>query len=178
MQYNITNIVMFFLVYGFLGFLLETAFRTITEMEIVISRGFLTNFFCPLYGISGVIIVQVFNLIEINIDNRLAALLAATAACILVVTLLEYSTGMILDRVFHHKMWDYSNLPLNLHSYICLDFSLMWGIVTLILAGIIHPLMEIVVYAMPEQAKLTAIYTSLILLIINSTHNFRIMGEM
>lgn len=173
MQYDLINMLMFFLIYGFFGFLLETVFRSMVEREVIISRGFLTNLFCPLYGICGIVIVQIFTLSEITFNSRLAALIIATIGSILAVTVLEYATGMVLDRAFHHKLWDYSNLPFNLHSYICLDFSLMWGIVAIILASIIHPLMEITVYAIPELGKLVFTYFAFSILIINASYNMR-----
>lgn len=173
MRFNLINIFMFFIIYGFGGFLLETVFRSITEKEVIISRGFLTNMFCPLYGISGIVIVQIFTLSEITINSRLAFLIIATIGSIIAVTFMEYITGRILDRVFHQKLWDYSHLPFNLHSYICLDFSLMWGIVAIILASVIHPLMEIAVYAIPETTKLIFLYFAFSILFINASYNMR-----
>lgn len=173
MQYDLINMLMFFLIYGFAGFLLETVFRSIVEREMFISRGFLTNMFCPLYGISGIVIVQIFTFSEITFNSRLASLIIATVGSIIAVTFLEYATGRILDRVFHQKLWDYSHLPFNLHSYICLDFSLMWGIVAIILASIIHPLMEIAVYAMSEVAKQIFLYFVFSVLIVNASYNMR-----
>ncbi|MDF2841047.1 MAG: putative rane protein [Clostridia bacterium] len=175
MQYDLINMLMFFLIYGFLGFLLETVFRSIVERRMIISRGFLTNLFCPLYGISGIVIVQIFTWSEITMNSRLTALIIATIGSILAVTLLEYTTGRVLDRAFHCKLWDYSQLPFNLHSYICLDFSLAWGIVAIILASIIHPLMEITVYAIPETSKLIFLYFAFSILITNASYNVRRM---
>jgi uncharacterized membrane protein len=166
---------MFFLIYGFLGFLLETVFRSIVDRKKIISRGFLTNLFCPLYGISGIVVVQIFTWSEITMDSRLTALIIATIGSILAVTILEYTTGRVLDRVFHFKLWDYSQYPFNLHSYICLDFSLMWGIVSIILASVIHPLMEITVYAIPDTSKLIFLYFAFSILITNASYNVRRM---
>lgn len=175
MQYDLINMMMFFLIYGFCGFLLETVFRSIAERKAVVSRGFLTNLFCPLYGLGSILIVQIFELSEITINSRLAALIIATVGSILTVTFLEYSAGRVLDKVFHCKMWDYSHLPFNLHSYVCLDFSLMWGIAAIILANIIHPLTEIAVYAIPQTAKLIILYFISSILIINASFNMRRM---
>lgn len=175
MQYDLINMFMFFIIYGFAGFLLETVFRSIVEKELFVSRGFLTNMFCPLYGISAIVIVQIFTYSEIMINSRLASLIIATIGSIFAVTFLEYATGRILDRVFHQKLWDYSDLPFNLHSYICLDFSLMWGIVAIILASVINPLMEIAVYGISETTKLIFLYFAFSILIVNASYNMRRM---
>ena len=93
MHYSIVNIIMFFLIYGFLGFLAESIFRSIAEKRLFISRAFLTNGFCPLYGLCGILIVIIFTLCELTINNTLWALILATVASIITVTFLEYIVG-------------------------------------------------------------------------------------
>lgn len=178
MQYDIINLLFFFIIYGFLGFLLECTFRSFINKKLVISSGFLTGYFCPLYGICGLAIVQIFTLCEVILDSRLSALIIATLGSIAAVTFMEYVTGRVLDRVFHHKMWDYSDLPFNLHSYICLDFSLMWGIVALILANIMHPLIEVAVFSFAVPLKSAAVFLILATLIVEGSYNMRKLYHM
>ena len=42
---------------------------------------------------------------------------------------LEYSTSWVLEKLFHARWWDYSNIPLNLNGRICLPFALCFGTV-------------------------------------------------
>ena len=37
-----------------------------------------------------------------------------------------------MDKCFHARWWDYSDKPLNFHGYICLEFSLIWGVCVLL----------------------------------------------
>lgn len=175
MQYDAMNFMLFFLIYGFLGFLLESVFRSLAERKIFISRGFLTKGFCPLYGICAVLIIEIFTLCELSINYPLWALISAAAGSIATVTLLEYITGRMLDRVFHYKLWDYSAYPLNLHSYICLEFSLLWGILALLLANFVHPIMEVLVYAIPYDVRTVATIMLLSMLFVNASYNMRKM---
>lgn len=175
MHYDIMNFLLFFLVYGFLGFLLETVFRSLAERKVYISRGFLTKGFCPLYGVCGILIIEIFTLCELSIYNPLLALICATAGSIVVVTLLEYISGRMLDRVFHYKLWDYSAYPLNLHSYICLEFSLLWGIVALLLVNFVHPVIEVLLYAIPYNIRAIAVIVFLSILFVNASYNMRRM---
>ena len=177
MQYDAKSYIMFFLIYGFLGFLLETIFRSITGRKIFISRGFLTNGFCPLYGICGILIVEIFTLCELMINSTFLTLLSATLASIIAVTFLEYITGRMLDRVFHFKLWDYNQNLLNLHSYICLEFSLLWGIVAIILSNFIHPLIEIFVFAIPYNIGIPISVAFLSVLFVNASYNLRLMSQ-
>ena len=103
------------------------------------------------------------------------ALIGATAGSIAAVTLLEYITGRTLDRVFHYKLWDYGAYPLNFHSYICLEFSLLWGILALLLANFVHPIIEILVYAIPYDVRTAAVIVFSAVLFINATYNMRKM---
>ena len=173
MQYDVMNFLLFFLIYGFLGFLLETVFRSISERRIFISRGFLTKGFCPLYGLCAVLIIEIYTLCELTINGTLLTLIIATIGSIALVTLLEYISGRMLDRVFHYKLWDYSEYPLNLHSYICLEFSLLWGILALLLAYFIHPVIEVLIYAIPYNTRTIASIVILSLLFVNASYQMR-----
>lgn len=153
MHYDAINFLLFFLIYGFLGFLLETVFRSLADGKLYISRGFLTRGFCPLYGICAILILEIYTLCELTYKGTLTILIIATGASMSLVTLLEYISGRMLDRVFHFKLWDYSSNPLNLHSYICLEFSLVWGILALLLTYFVNPVMEVLIYAIPYNIR-------------------------
>jgi uncharacterized membrane protein len=171
MQYSITDLLMFFIIYGFLGFVLESSFRSLVTKSLTIGEGFLTNYFCPLYGFCAIIIVQIYTACDIAIEGRFTILFTATIGSIIAVTVIEYIVGLILDKVFNHKLWDYSQNPLNLKSYICLEFSLMWGIAAIILSSFIHPVIEVVFMALPEVIKQYFILFISAILIINASHN-------
>jgi len=173
MQYSLIDLLLFFLIYGFGGFLLESSFGTAIKKRLTIRGGFLTNYFCPLYGLCGVVIIQIFTICEITFANRFTALLTATISSILSVTFLEYVTGLTLDRFFHHKMWDYSQNLFNLHSYICLEFSLIWGIVAIILSSFLHPIIEVTVMSIPETIEYFSVSFAFAILIVNSSYNMR-----
>lgn len=173
MQYSSHDLLIFFLIYGFAGFILESSFRSITNKNLTIRGGFLTNYFCPLYGFCGIIIIQIFTVCDISFANRFTALFTATLSSIIAVTFLEYVTGFTFDRFLHLKMWDYSQNQFNLHSYVCLEFSLIWGIVAILLSSFIHPIIEVAVMAMPKAIKILSISLIFVILVINSSFNIR-----
>jgi len=51
-------------------------------------------------------------------------LLLRAAVGALVITLVEYTAGLAFNQ--HYTVWDYRELPLNLHGQICLPFTLLW----------------------------------------------------
>ena len=65
---------------------------------------------------------------------------------------LSVLTGIsfLLEKVFHNKWWDYSNLPFNLHGYICLKFSIYWGLACTFIMDIIHPIIYKFITLIPQ----------------------------
>ena len=43
----------------------------------------------------------------------------------------EFLFGLLVNRVLHLHVWDYSALPLNIMGQICLPFSLIWFVLTI-----------------------------------------------
>ena len=50
----------------------------------------------------------------------------------LLITSLEFITGLIVNVKLGWDVWDYSDMPLNLMGQICLPFSVLWFFVSLI----------------------------------------------
>lgn len=44
----------------------------------------------------------------------------------MIVTVLEFFTGVIVNRMLLLNVWDYSHLPYNLFGQVCVNFSLLW----------------------------------------------------
>ena len=127
-------IALYFFVYGFLGWCTEVAFAAWNEHRFV-NRGFLNGPICPVYGIGVTLVVHFLSPYRSNL-----IILYITST--ILVTALEWLTGFILERVFHNKWWDYSNMPLNLNGYVCLLFSLIWGVACVLIVDFIHPVIH------------------------------------
>lgn len=141
------EILLYFFIYGFLGWCTEVAFAAAKEQRFV-NRGFLNGPICPIYGIGVVAVI----LLLIPYENNLFILYVAST---IVVTVLEWLTGFILEKLFHSKWWDYSHMPLNLNGYVCLLFSLIWGVACVIIVKWIHPIIAKGVGILPEWLGLT-----------------------
>lgn len=135
------NILLNFFVYGFLGWCSEVAFAAFRERKFV-NRGFLNGPVCPIYGFG---VITVVNILE-PIAGQLAVLYIASA---ILTTVLEWITGFLLEKLFHHQWWDYSDMPLNLNGYVCLPFSLLWGAACVIIVRWIHPFVERILNFLP-----------------------------
>lgn len=120
----------YFLIYAFAGWCCEVAYAAIIHGKFV-NRGFLAGPVCPIYGAGACIVIMILSPIKSNF------LLTYICAALLT-SVLEYITGYLLEVFFHQKWWDYSNRPLNLRGYICLEFSLLWGIGCCFVVYILH----------------------------------------
>ena len=70
------------------------------------------------------------------------------------VTVLEGLTGYLMDKIFHHKWWDYTNQPLNIGGYVCLIFSLVWGVACVLIVRVIHPVIHKILTFIPHTLGL------------------------
>ena len=64
-------------------------------------------------------------------------------------TAIEGITGFLLEKIFHNKWWDYSDQPMNIGGYVCVLFSLIWGVFCVLIVKVIHPLIYKVLTMIP-----------------------------
>ena len=119
------------LIYGFLGWCAEVAFAAVKHGKFV-NRGFLNGAICPIYGFGVLIVTAVLDPFK---DNIILLFLGS----VVFTSLLEFLTGFILEKLFHEKWWDYSNRKLNIKGYICVEFSLLWGVAATVIVMFVHP---------------------------------------
>ena len=131
MQYSREQLLWLFLIYAFLGWCTEVAYAAVSTGKFV-NRGMVNGPVCPIYGL-GVLLVLLL-LKPLTIHPLLLFLGAAV-----ITTGLEFLTGWVLERIFHDKWWDYSDQPFNLRGYVCLKFSLLWGLACLLVVYVVHP---------------------------------------
>lgn len=136
-MYNYLDMILYFSIYSFLGWSLETIYAS-KRAKKFINRGFLTGFFCPIYGFGAVIIILSSQWVSNVCDNQFVSLIVSIVLSVILVTVLEYITGYILDKTFNYKWWDYSKETANLHGYICVKYSVLWGLLALLLVNTVH----------------------------------------
>ena len=77
-------------------------------------------------GILGGIVLILVGLIN-EADKDIPLMVQAPMASI-IITLLEYYSGIILNIHLGLDIWDYSDLPFNVDGQVCLLYSLLWMI--------------------------------------------------
>ena len=132
----------FFFVYAFLGWCMEVSYAALHTGRFV-NRGFLNGPVCPIYGFGVVLVLWA---LEPLAGNTLLLFLGS----VVLTSLLEWLTGFVLEKLFHQRWWDYSDEPFNIGGYICLRFSIAWGLACLFVLKIIHPSVMWGIYAVPR----------------------------
>jgi uncharacterized membrane protein len=149
----IVDFILFFALYSFIGWVLETIFASLSQRKFI-NRGFLIGPFTPIYGFGAIIIILFTDWDFISTQNTFIILVSNLISSTLLVTALELITGYILGKIFHSKWWDYSDNYLNLSGYICLKYSMLWGLLAFLLIEIVHPVLEQFIHIVPESAKM------------------------
>lgn len=151
---SIADLFLLFITYSFFGWGIETVFCSILEKKFVY-RGFLNGPICPIYG-TGALAVSL-PLSYININFYLDILLIFLSG-IVICTGVEFLISVILEKIFKMKLWDYSQMPLNIHGRVWIGYSLGWGLLSIFLVKIINPFMIEFIRSFPYNLRvLTAI---------------------
>ncbi|MCI8417504.1 MAG: hypothetical protein HFI33_08450 [Lachnospiraceae bacterium] len=128
------HIVSWFWIYSFLGWVWESSYVSAKEHRLV-NRGFVAGPVCTIYGCGA---VAVYLLLKPVAGN----MLLLYAGGVVVPTILEYLTAVVMEQIFHTSWWDYSHQKWNLQGRICLGASLGWGVLSVVLFHVFHPVVS------------------------------------
>ncbi|MFB6469591.1 putative ABC transporter permease [Cytobacillus sp. Hz8] len=124
-------IIFYFIVYSFLGWMLENSFSLLTK-HTFFKPGFFVGPFKPMYGIAPVLLICL-----VHADTNWMILLIL---CFVIPSFVEYMSGYLLKKFFRRRWWDYTDIPLQLHGHICLIFSFCWLFLSLVCLKFLHPI--------------------------------------
>lgn len=108
-----------FFAYSFFGWVIEVSEKAIKQNKFI-NRGFLNGPVCPVYGIGML-------LMTVCLKPLWDQFLLLFFGCVIIGTVLEYGTALLLEKVTHIRWWNYEEQPLNFQGRICLASSLLWG---------------------------------------------------
>lgn len=138
-----TILLSYFLIYSFLGWILESVFKSILQKKFV-NSGFVMGPFCPIYGFGAIILYMFLDGFK---DNLVLVFLIG----FVIFSIWECLVGYLLEKIFNTKYWDYSNEKFNYRGRICLRMSLIWGILGVFFTYVLHPIISNVVQKIPEN---------------------------
>ena len=140
-SYSAVQWLLVFYLYCMLGWCFESTVVSVEKRHFV-NRGFLRGPMLPIYGFGAVMLLHVS--LPLQHQPVLSYL-----ACMVTATVFEYIVGVVMEKIFKVKYWDYSKQRFQFQGYICLRSSLCWGFLGLILTSVIHPPINTLVVGLP-----------------------------
>lgn len=134
MAYSLSEIIVLFFTYSFIGWLWETFYCSIKDHQLAY-RGFLFGPYCPVYGFAVTTILITTQPVQHN-------LLLLFIVGFIVASIFEYVASLFLEKTFHMKLWDYSHLKGNIQGRVAPAISLFWGIGVVLLVRFIQPFVQ------------------------------------
>ena len=165
MGFPISNLFLYFILYSFLGWVMETCYCSIMERRLV-PRGFLYGPICPIYGGGVTLMILFFTPLKKN-------LVLFYVVAVVVMTSWEYFVGWVLEVTTHVKYWDYSQYRFNLKGRVCLWVALTWGVLSYIVIFFIHPPIQELVVGLPTWLEFMLCGAFLALLAVDATLTIR-----
>ena len=118
---------LFLFCFGGLGYgLIEIAYRGYTHWSMIITGG--SAFLC----------LYIINKSFENISIYKKALAGA-----LIITTLELTVGLIVNKTFNLGVWDYTNTPVNFLGIISLPFCICWYVISFIVLKMFNTINKI-----------------------------------
>ena len=138
------RILAYFIIYSFLGFIVETIFGMLTKGVIESRRSCFYGPFCCIYGLGAAIMIP--GLQKFKHSNWTLFIAGAIEG-----SAVEYVVSLIGELIFQIKWWDYSNMPFNINGRICILFTVFWGVLALGLMRLINPYIERMIDSIPKK---------------------------
>lgn len=120
-----------FFFYSAAGWLYESTVCSIVNEQRFINRGFMLGPCCPIYGAGAVLCWTALQ----GIRNPAVLLVSAMMLC----STVEYCTSWLMEKLFHARWWDYSDLPFHFQGRICLIAASFFGVGNVAIRYLVQP---------------------------------------
>ena len=149
----------FFVIGAFIGWMLECTFKFMTK-NFDRAPGILNTPFCILYGVGTVFLSLVIN----KVTNNFILLFILS---FVILTTLEYITFILLYKIYNLRLWDYNNMKFNLRGIVCIEFSIIWGVLGACYIKFLLPLLNTFYYVASNLTLKVSLYTLLGIIVID-----------
>lgn len=112
---TLTKNIFLFMLGGFCYGCIEMLYKGNTHISMIIAGG-----------------ACFFAIGEMNESGRNPSILAQMVVSAVVITAIEFVTGIIVNKWLGLYVWDYSKLPYNFMGQICLLFSVLWFLLSFV----------------------------------------------
>ena len=116
--------------------------------------------FTPIYGIGALLILVIskfiFNILNLN---KVLEVIIIVLSLTIILTVLEWIGGILIEKIFHVTFWNYSNFKFHIGKYVALEVSFIWALGSLLVIYVLQPLIDKFIFSIPS-------YVTYILIII------------
>ena len=167
MMVNVRNYILLFVIYAFVGWIIEVINSYIRTGKFI-NRGFLIGPYLPIYGFGALGIVT---FLHRYYDDLLVLFCMGTILC----CVLEYFTSYIMEKLFHARWWDYSYKKFNLAGRICLETAVLFGLGGCIVVRLVNPCLVSLFEMLPSLFLNIIVIIFVIVFIIDFMVSFKII---
>lgn len=157
-----------FTIYSFVGWCMEMVV-CYYETKTWVNRGFLLGPICPIYGCGCIIITL---LLKRYLNDPVVLFVMAVTFC----SILEYFTSYIMEKIFKARWWDYSDKKYNLNGRICLENSVAFGVLGLLLSYVINPFVVEVLGMIPNYILNIIASVIFVLFVVDNAVSFKVIS--
>lgn len=131
MEKYISAIIITFFIYAFAGWIWESFVCPIITGHKIKNSGFLNGPIVPIYGVGAIVVSLLFSPTETILSVFIEG---AFVACVI-----EYLTSWIMEYLYHHRWWDYSDKAFNVNGRVCLEGFLVFGLFSVVCVKYVQP---------------------------------------
>ena len=128
--YFVTRYLLLFGLASFIGWLYEIGCVWVM-FHTYYDRGVLHLPLCPIYGFGILFLILIFR----KVKNPFALFLC----CVLVTTVIEYCSALLIESILHQSLWTYKGWPLNFQNRISGLSSAIFGLLAVFFIKLIKP---------------------------------------
>lgn len=140
MVYSVVELVWLFIIYSFVGWVLETTATAFKKRQFA-NRGLINGPFCIIYGFTAVLL---------TVYTVGLSVFWLFLGSMILATVIEWICGHFIEKHYHERWWDYSDIRLNLDGYICVPMSVFWGLLGVLAVRIGNPVLTALLHLLPS----------------------------
>lgn len=148
MEYNYYNLFLLFLIYSFIGYIVESTSVSMLEKKLVLNRGFLVGPYIPIFGYGSMAMILTLQKYK---DDVIALFIMSMVVCLTI----EYLCSLIAEKLFNLRWWDYSDKKFNINGRICLQNGVLFGLAGLLVVEYLNPWLENLILLLPNNLMVT-----------------------
>ena len=158
-----------FLIYSFIGWLMEISF-TLYKDKTLVNRGFLMGPYCPIYGCGCILIIL---LLKRYLNDFIALFIMSMVIC----SILEYLTSYIMEKLFKARWWDYSDRRFNINGRICLRTMIPFGLLGLFIMYVSNPFFFSIIEKIPGNILNIICIVLMLIFLVDNIISFKIISN-